>query len=120
VNGIQRFSTNSSVARIIGTAFAVGATLHTIAFALMGLGVDLYGPDYPAWRHVVMALVDASVAWVALRRHGWLFLALPIWAAEQALVNGLGFFPVIALAGVVALACERWWWRRSASSALEG
>ena len=109
---------NSSVARVIATAFAAGAAVHATGFALMWLGIELYGRDYPAWRHAVMALVNASIAWVALRHQRWLFVALPAWAAEQALVNGFGLFPVIALVGLVALAWERWCWRHSASSDL--
>jgi len=101
-----------TVARVIAIGFAVGAAVHATGFALIGLGVDLYGPTYPAWRHAVMALVDASIAWIALRQPGWLFVALPAWAVEQALVNGFGIFPIIALGAVASLAWERWCWRR--------
>ena len=38
-------SMNSSVARVIAIAFAAGAAVHATAFALMWLGIELYGPD---------------------------------------------------------------------------
>ena len=47
-----------------------------------------------------MALVDVSIAWVAVHHPRWLFVALPAWAAEQALVNGIGFFSMAALVAV--------------------
>ena len=96
------------MARVIAIGFAAGAAVHAAAFALMLFGVDLYGPGYPAWRHAVMATIDASVAWLGWRQQRWLFVALPAWAAEQTLVNGFGVFPVVALIGVVALTWERW------------
>ena len=106
---------NSSVARVIAIAFAAGAAVHATAFALMWLGIELYGPDYPGWRHAVMALVDASIAWAALRHQRWLYVVLPAWAAEQTLVNGFGFFSIIPIAGVAALIWEQWCWRRAVS-----
>jgi hypothetical protein len=78
----------------------------------MLFGVDLYGPAYPAWRHAVMAIVDAGIAWVAWRHQRWLFVVLPAWAAEQTLVNGFGVFPIVTLIAVVTLACERYWTTR--------
>ena len=105
--------TKSSTALVIALAFAAGAAVHATGFALMWVGVDLYGPDYPAWRHAVMALVDASIAWVARRHQGWLFVVLPAWATEQALVNGFGIFSIIALAATAGLLWERWCRRRT-------
>ena len=96
------------MARVVAIGFAAGAAVHAAGFALMLFGVDLYGPTYPAWRHAVMAIVDATVAWVGWRQQRWLFVALPAWAAEQTLVNGFGVFPVVALIAVAALALERW------------
>jgi len=99
---------HSLVPRGIAFWFAAGAAVHATGFMLIGLGVDLYGPGYPAWRHAVMAIVDASIAWTAMRHPRWLFVALPAWAAEQALVNGFGFFPIAALVAVAGLAWEQW------------
>ena len=101
-------TTNSSVARVVAIWFAAGAAVHATGFILIWFGVDLYGPGYPAWRHAAMALVDVSIAWVAVHHPRWLFVALPAWAAEQALVNGFGFFSSVALVGVAAVAWERW------------
>ncbi|HVG54315.1 MAG TPA: hypothetical protein VM846_07810 [Vicinamibacterales bacterium] len=101
-------TTNSSVARVVAIWFAAGAAVHATGFILIWFGVDLYGPGYPAWRHAAMALVDVSIAWVAVHHSRWLFVALPAWAAEQALVNGIGFFSMAALVAVAALVWERW------------
>ena len=98
----------NSVAWVIAIWFAAGAAIHATGFMLTWFGVDLYGAPYPPWRHAVMALIDAAIAFVAMRRQRWLFIALPAWAAEQALVNGVGFFSIMALLATAGLAWERW------------
>jgi hypothetical protein len=98
--------TSSRVARIIAAGFAAGATVHAVGFVLIWFGIYWYGPGYPPWRHAVMATVDSSVAWVALKRPIWLFVALPPWIAEQWVMNGFGPFTLIAVIFLIALAWE--------------
>lgn len=61
--------------------------MHAVSFVLLAGGIELYGQGYPAWRHVVMALVDASIVWIALRLTPWLVFALLAFLAEQLFVN---------------------------------
>jgi hypothetical protein len=95
------------VVRVIGIGFAAGSAVHAAAFLLMGLGLFLYGTTYPAWRHVVMAAVDAGIAWIAWRRPAWLLAALAAWVLEQTLTNGVEPFSLLVVAAMVALAIER-------------
>jgi len=69
---------------VTAIGFAAGSALHAVAFLLIGLGIYLYGLDYPAWRHPVMASADAAIAWIAVRRPQWLILALATWVIEDA------------------------------------
>jgi len=90
--------------RITAAGFAIGGAVHATAGALLARGIALYGPGYPAWRHVVMAVIDGSIAWIAVRRPGWLVVVLLAFVAEQLAVNGIGLTPIFALtaAGWVA------------------
>ena len=88
-------------------AFAVGGSVHALAFALIGAGVYLYGEHYPAWRHPLMATIDAVIVWIGFRRPEWLPVALALWIAEQLLVNGVGPMLIAAGAAFVALLWER-------------
>src|SRR4051794_16373496 len=81
------FEGTFTMRRLTALGFAVGSTVHAVGFALLAWGIELYGPDYPVWRHVVMALVDASIAWIALRLTPWLVFALLAFLAEQLLVH---------------------------------
>ena len=98
-----------SVTRLIAIGFAVGATIHAVAFVLIWFGINLYGPSYPSWRHAVMATVDFLIAWIGVNRPLWLFVVLPAWIAEQWFVNGLGRpIPLIVLISLIALAWQHW------------
>ncbi|MGH9238010.1 MAG: hypothetical protein ACRD3G_08210 [Vicinamibacterales bacterium] len=97
-----------TVSRITAIGFAAGSMAHAIGFVLLWFDIFLYGPGYPPWRHAAMSTVDLLVAWIALNRPTWLFVALPAWTAEQWMVNGFGPFPLIVLVVVIALAWERW------------
>ena len=91
-----------SVARVTAIGFAAGSALHAVAFLLIGLGIYLYGLDYPAWRHPVMASADAAIAWIAVRRPQWLILALATWVIEQTMVNGFGVLCALVTVAIVA------------------
>jgi len=72
-----------SIAKLTALGFVTGGVIHAAAFLLLRGGIQLYGPAYPGWRHVVMATVDGAIAWVALKWPRGLFVALPAWIAEQ-------------------------------------
>lgn len=61
---------------------------HAGRFALGFAGIHLAPPDYSAWRDPAFALIDATIAWVALRRPRWLFFCLLAFLVEQAVSNG--------------------------------
>lgn len=97
--------------RLIALGFALGGVAHTLGFVLLVLfGVKWYGPTYPAWRHAMMAMVDASVVWIALRRPSWLVFALVGFLVEQVAVNGFHLEPtlVLVLAALVFAVREKW------------
>ncbi len=106
------------VARLTALGFAIGAAVHAIGFLLMGMGIYLYGPGYPAWRHVAMATADAGIAVVGRKRPRWLFVVLPAWITEQTVVNGFGGFCALVTAALVALAWKQWRTRRARRSGL--
>src|SRR4051812_1072313 len=95
------------MAPITALGFAIGAAVHATAFLLIGAGILLYGPTYPAWRHVLMAAADGAISWIGFRHPAWLFVALPTWVAEQLVVNGFGVVSAVVIAAIVALAWER-------------
>jgi hypothetical protein len=94
--------------RLTAAGFAVGAAAHLIAFGLLFLGITLYGPTYPAWRHVVMIVVDLTMVWMALRFVRWLVFALVAFLAEQLVVTGLGITTIFVAVALVFAARERW------------
>lgn len=96
------------VAWLLTVGFAIGGAVHATAFLLIGFGIRAYGPEYPAWRHIVMATVDVLVAWVVSRGRVWSFVVLAAWVAEQTLVNGFGPFSAVVTAAIGGLAVERW------------
>jgi hypothetical protein len=73
---------------VVGIAFACGGLVHAAGFVLHKFGVELYR-NYPAWRHPIMVVVDATIAWIAIRRPRWLFAALAGFLLEQIAVNGI-------------------------------
>jgi len=96
-----------TVARLTALGFAIGSAVHATAFVVMWFGIRWYGPTYPAWRHVVMAAIDASIAMIGIRRPAWLLVALPAWIAEQWIVNGFNPECALVTVAVVALAWTR-------------
>jgi hypothetical protein len=97
-----------SIAKLTALGFVTGGVIHAAAFLLLWRGIQLYGPAYPGWRHVVMATVDGAIAWVALKWPRGLFVALPAWIAEQWLVNGFGPITAVVAVAVAGLVWERW------------
>jgi hypothetical protein len=88
--------------------FAAGSALHATAFVVMWFGIRWYGPTYPAWRHVVMAAIDASIALIGVRRQTWLLVVLPAWVAEQWMVNGFGLLCALVTMAWTVVTWERW------------
>jgi len=73
---------------MVGIAFACGGLVHATGFVLHEFGVEQYR-NYPAWRHPIMAAVDATIVWIAFRRPRWLPAALAAFLLEQTAVNGI-------------------------------
>jgi hypothetical protein len=94
-------------AKVTAVGFMLGCMAHTTGLVLLGWGVELYGRGYPAWRHAVMATVDAMIASTAIWRPAWLAFVLPAFIAEQLLVNGMGWTPVVVLIAWIAVCVER-------------
>src|SRR5690242_17207654 len=51
--------------RLTALGFAIGGAAHAISLLLLSQGIAVYGTDYPWWRHLTMASVDAGVSRVA-------------------------------------------------------
>jgi hypothetical protein len=98
--------------KLTALGFVIGAVTHTVAIGLFMSGIELYGPGYPWWRHLVMAALDAAVAWIALRRTTWLVFALLAYVAEQIAVNGLKPTGVLIVVAALLAGRERWGARR--------
>lgn len=95
------------IARLITCFFTIGSAVHALSFLLMGAGVRLYGPTYPAWRHVAMTIADGAIAWIGWRRERWLVFVVPVWVAEQFTVNGFQVEAVVVAAAWIVLVWER-------------
>jgi hypothetical protein len=54
---------------------AVAVAIHGAALAMPAFAAATYPPGYPAWRHGTFVLIDATVAWLFLRRPAWF-----VWA----------------------------------------
>ena len=93
--------------KLIALGFAAGCLVHSTGFLLLLVGIELYGPGYPAWRHVVMAAVDAAIACIVVWRPAWLIVVLPTLITEQLLVNGIGLTPAVVLIAWIAVLWER-------------
>ena len=97
--------------RLTALGFALGSIAHALGFVLLvGWGIQWKGPGYPAWRHVVMVMVDLSIVWIAMRRQSWLVFALLGFLVEQVIVNGvhLEITLVFVLLAIVVTAWEKW------------
>ena len=75
-------------ATITGVGFALGSLEHATGLILLAFHIELFS-GYPAWRHAVFTVVDASIAWVAMRRPDRLFLPLCAFLVEQVVTNGV-------------------------------
>lgn len=93
--------TVTASARLAAIGFGLGGIWHAVNAVLVWRGVELYGPDYPGGRHVLMALVDASIAFVAMRHARWLVWVLLSFAVEQFIVNGIEWTPIAVLIAAV-------------------
>jgi hypothetical protein len=71
-------------------------------------GIELYGPGYPHWRHIVMILIDVAIAVIAAQQSAWLVVALLAFLAEQLTVNGLGLTSFLVLIAAIAAGRENW------------
>jgi hypothetical protein len=105
---------------LIAVGFACGSAAHAISGLLLFGGIALYGPQYPAWRHAAMALVDAAMVWLAIRRTSWLVFGLLGFLIEQLLVNGWGPTPAFVLVALVWAGYETWIRPQGNSSLLFG
>jgi hypothetical protein len=76
------------VERVVAVGFSLGALEHVTGAVLLAFGVAIFPPSYPWWRHVAMAVVDAAVVWIAIRRPTLLIPALGAFLIEQLVVNG--------------------------------
>jgi hypothetical protein len=74
--------------RIIAIAFGLGSLEHTIGLVGLWFGWHMYA-NYPGWRHAAFASVDASIAWLAMRRPDRLFVPLLALLGEQVATNGI-------------------------------
>jgi len=61
--------------RLAAAGGVVAAGIHAAALAVPAFGRAAYSPTYQAWRHVVFVMIDATVAWLFLRRPRWF-----VWA----------------------------------------
>lgn len=73
---------------LTAVGFALGGLGHAVGFGLAAFGVITSPPDYPPWRHAVMASVDATIVAVVVRRRAILVFALILFLAEQVATNG--------------------------------
>jgi hypothetical protein len=102
MRAVSRFRQVSLAGRLTAIGFALGGTIHATAWVLLLFGVELYRPGYPPWRHVLFALIDASIASIAVLRPGWLVFALVAFLADQLWEHGVE--PAAALVTLAALA----------------
>ena len=93
--------------RLTALGFALGGLVHVIAFVLLYRGIELYGRDYPAWRHLVMAAIDGGIVYIAAAHTPFLAFALLAFGVEQLLVNGVGAVAILVFVAAFVVSWER-------------
>jgi hypothetical protein len=83
-------------ARLTAIVFLVGGSIHLVSFALLPLGIDVYGPTYPPLRHVLMASIDLSIGGLGMSRPTWLLFLLPGYVVQRLVFNPLGWEAIVA------------------------
>ena len=104
---MNRLVRPSLVATATAIGFALGSVAHATAWLLLSFDIELYGPGYPQWRHVVFASIDASIAWLAVRHSKWLVFALVAFLADQIWEHGVEPVAVLVMMAVLATGLER-------------
>ena len=84
--GFKRFG-----APIIAAGFALGSLEHAVGLVLLAFHIEMYAA-YPAWRHAAFAMVDASIAYLAIRHSDRLFIPLFAFLIEQIATNGVAAY----------------------------
>jgi hypothetical protein len=77
--------------RLIALGFGLGSLEHMVGLVGLLVGWQMYS-NYPWWRHAAFAGVDASIAWLALRRPQRLLVPLLAMLGEQLATNGTEAF----------------------------
>jgi hypothetical protein len=95
------------VGKATAIGFALGGVAHATAWLLLLFGIELYGPAYPQWRHVVFVSIDASIAWLAARHSKWLVFALVAFLADQIWEHGVEPVAVLVMMAALAAGVER-------------
>ena len=66
----------------------MAAGIHVTALAVPAFGTAAYSPTYPAWRHVVFVVIDATAAWLFLRRPLWFVWAFGVLTLQVLYSHG--------------------------------
>ena len=74
--------------RLAAAGAVVAAGIHATALAVPAFGAVTYSPTYPAWRHVVFIGIDATAAWMFLRRPIWFVWAFAVLTAQVLYSHG--------------------------------
>jgi len=103
--------------QVAALAFGASATFHATAVASPSIARLEYAATYPAWRHVVWIGIDASLAFLLLRRPRWLVWVFGLLTAQVLNSHGRGAWQMwsnghgldwISVAVVVAVPTITW------------
>ena len=74
--------------RLAAAGGVVAAGIHATALAVPAFGTSTYSPTYPAWRHVLFVVIDATAAWLFLRRPLWFVWAFGVLTVQVLYSHG--------------------------------
>jgi hypothetical protein len=76
--------------RLASVALLAAALFHAASVAFPAVARLEYGPDYPAWRHLLFIGIDVTCAWLFRARPEWFVWAYGLLAAQQIYSHGAG------------------------------
>ena len=73
--------------RIAAAGAVAAVAIHLTALIIPAFAAAVY-PGYPAWRHGVFVAIDATVAWLFVRRPAWFVWAFAVLTVQVLYSHG--------------------------------
>ena len=98
---VRRMLSRERCFRVLAVSAGLAAVFHAAAMASPAIARLEYEPTYPQWRHVAFIAIDASCAWLFLRRPAWFVWAYAVLTIQVLNGHGRGAWTIWATEGRV-------------------